>query len=202
MYGDAMGTSPAWLHYSVRVAAAVGVVLAAASCGAEANERTTAAEGTSSPSGDVPFSATSGPEELPTPAIPDSGPVATLKVGGAWSGRMTLDDPSKIKCTPMGGTLFDARTGDFSDFDSGGANPGSDFTVSVVAPDKAGTGAVSVEFVTADGLHVSASGTEESDSAEIHPAEAGDGVAFTSKTTATLQTGEVTPIVVAGTIRC
>jgi hypothetical protein len=135
--------------------------------------------------------------------IPESGPASTLEIGDGWSGRVTLTDPAKVQCTqPKPGTfVINARTSEFGDFDSGSANPGRDYTLFLVAADDS-SGAVEVEFVTSDGVHVQSTGTEESGDAEIHISESGDGVSFLSRGTAFSSKGGPSSIVVAGAVRC
>ncbi|WP_280763189.1 hypothetical protein [Prescottella agglutinans] len=193
-------TSRVQRHMGVAMALASGLALTACTDGKaeEAFERRA----------DIPFSQSTSnigsSENSTTPPIPDAGPISMLEVGNGWVGRVTLDDQRKVQCDSLvpGTVVFEARTSEFSQYDSGSKDPGFDYSVSVVAPEN-GSGAVTVEFVTADSMHVKASAVADGESTEIRVSDSKDGVAFYAKTSAALlPDGGVTPIVISGTIRC
>ena len=110
----------------IMMGASVGLTVLTA-CGSPAGETDTAET--------RPFAAHSSP--APQPLLPEASSAQNgtwLEVDGGWQGRVMLPDSGTHRCSHQQVSSqhwFEAMTSEFAEFDSGGADPGSEFEIHI-----------------------------------------------------------------------
>ncbi|WP_301850238.1 hypothetical protein [Rhodococcus pyridinivorans] len=193
--------SPHPFRALIMAGAGVGL-LVLTSCGSPAGESDTAET--------KPFAAHSSPAPQPLlPVAPSTQNGTWLEVDGGWQGRVMLPDSGTSRCSV--GQLaqqrwFEAVTSEFTDFDSGGADPGHEFdihaTVNLDSRPERGTQPerwVVGTFVDSAGAHVQFHSTDE---IEVEVRDDGRQVAFALTALGSGLDIAAAPLTVRGVITC
>lgn len=145
-------------------------------------------------------------------AVPDESSTQDhtwLEVDGGWQGRVILPDSGTNRCSHQqvsSQRWFEAVTSEFAEFESGSANPGSEFEIHATAdveprPERATQSETWVvgTLVDAAGAHVQFHSTDE---IELEVRDDGRQVAFALTATGSGLDIDDAPITVRGVIIC